>query len=234
MKLDKILEYQVIDKEIHKAEVALNKSDVSRKAQEYKKSFMQAQQELINMDKETADTFREIERIETLLAGYISEKRTDLSYDNLTVIKQVDNLTSTLVSYQEQIIALEKDGQKAFRKLKDLTTQANRKYAQATGIRAELLKVNAELVDKQKEIKVQFSKEFDTLNALKAEISEEVFTKYTELRKKRRLPAFVPVSSGALNCNGCGMELSNAATDKLGKQGDIAECPNCGRILFVE
>ncbi len=234
MNLDKILEYQKIDSAIYKAEVAFGKSETAQKVQDVKKKFTQAQQELIEIDKKTADTFREIERIETQLSSYIAEQRTDLSYDSLTSLNQVDNLTSTLATYQDQIISLEKEGKRAFSKLKDLTLSANQKYAQATKIKKEVIMANSQYAEKQKELRAQFSKEYEALNEIKKAIPEELFIKYTTLRSQRKMPVFVAVDSGALNCNACGMQLSNIATDKLVNAGDMAECQNCRRILFVK
>lgn len=232
MNLDKILEYQKIDFAIYKEEVALAKSDVAKKVQDYRVKLTQVQNELIKMDKETADAFREIERIEEQLAAYISEKKTDLSYDNLTVLKQVDNLESTLLAYQEQIIGLEKDGQRALRKLKDITTKANQRYADGNKIKAEFLKVHAAYAAKQKELKAKFESEHTTLTELRKDIGEDFLKRYTALRNQRKMPAFAVVSADAKNCEICGMEWSNAVVDRINNGGHLAECPHCRRILF--
>lgn len=234
MNLDKILEYQTIDLVIYKEELALSKSEDAKKAQDCRAKVTQIQNELIKMDKETADAFREIERIEAQLAAHIAEKKTDLSYDNLTVLKQVDNLESTLLHYQEQIIALEREGQRALRKLKDITTKANQRYAEGNKIKGEFVKAHTVYSAKQKELKTKFEAEYTKLAEIKKDINEDIMKRYTALRNQRKMPAFAAIGAEAKNCQICGMEWSNAVVDKLNNSGDMVECPHCRRILFIK
>ena len=69
------------------------------------------------------------------------------------------------------------------------------------------------------------------LQAIKKELDEAMLKKYLELRNAKKMPAFVVYNAG--NCGACGMDIAIEVGRKLNKSGDMAECPHCGRIVFV-
>ena len=72
------------------------------------------------------------------------------------------------------------------------------------------------------------------LKAIAKDVEKEFIDKYIALKKDKKIPAFVKFDSKVHMCSGCNMELSADTLSKLKKQGDWTECPNCGRILFIE
>lgn len=71
------------------------------------------------------------------------------------------------------------------------------------------------------------------LNALKAEIPENIMNAYLALRTAKKMPAFVAYDKTKGVCGRCFMDVPNDTKSKLRNVGDYAECPNCRRILYV-
>ena len=62
------------------------------------------------------------------------------------------------------------------------------------------------------------------LDQLKNGIEPELIKKYYDLRKNRKMPAFVEYADG--NCAGCGMQISIEVGPKLHKKGIMPNAPN--------
>jgi len=70
----------------------------------------------------------------------------------------------------------------------------------------------------------------EKLRVMGESIDPKLFEKYRALRASKKMPACVPIQDG--NCLGCGMNIQIEVEKKLTKEGDWAECPNCGRIVY--
>jgi predicted nucleic acid-binding Zn-ribbon protein len=68
---------------------------------------------------------------------------------------------------------------------------------------------------------------------LKAELPADVLETYKTVKDGKKLPVFVKMVNKG-QCLGCGMDLPVGMTSKLKNPGDYSECPNCGRIVYID
>ncbi len=69
------------------------------------------------------------------------------------------------------------------------------------------------------------------MSALESKIEQKLLQRYGNIKKNRPNP-LAPVRNS--RCSGCNMELPSVALKQVIESGNLLECENCGRLLFVE
>lgn len=230
MGLTKILEYQDIDFPIYKAVLVVIKSSVATSIAQISQQITAAKDALIKLDSEAAKQFAEIDRLSAKLNELLAENRMDFSFNSVTTISQVDNIEKVIADYEKEIGNLEGNIEKCFRRLAEISAEATKQMQIGSVAVASRGKKREELAQLSQEVYSKFGEEIKKLNELRKDIDPAYMAKYTELRKQRKMPAFVPYEGG--NCSGCGMNVEVELKVKLKNSGDVAECPNCRRILY--
>ena len=234
MKIDKILEYQKRDKEGMSLESEDEKSEERQKLA-VAKSRLEGATEMTGKLKADASD---------LLAGYGAMKdkidalkdeldEFDGILDDVQDANEADHYLKMVAAIADKINALEKEANGAAVKIDQVNDSYKKTWEQ--GVKATDVYKNAKaeydnlvrnFQPRVVEIKAQ-------LNALKAEIPQNVMNAYLNLRGAKRMPAFVKYDSKNCLCGRCMMEVDNDTKSKLRNVGDYAECPNCRRILYV-
>lgn len=234
MNIDKILEYQKIDQDLISLENEVVKS-TQRQNLAVAKSRLESATETIGKLKNDAAE---------LLAGYNSMKEKidalkaeldefDGILEDVQDATEADHYLKMVANIAEKINALEKEANSTsvkidqvndnYKKTWDVGVKASDAYKAAkTEYDAFMKNLQPQVV----QIKAQ-------LNDLKGAIPEKLMNAYASLRTAKKMPAFVPYDSEHEICSRCRMEVDNNTKSKLRNVGDVAECPNCRRILFV-
>ncbi len=89
-------------------------------------------------------------------------------------------------------------------------------------VKAALEVVKAEIVKEGKPINEQ-------LLAMRAGLDQRTLQSYLNVRKIKGQPVLVEMLGG--NCSRCGMDIHIEMQDL--KPGEAAECPNCGRLIYI-
>lgn len=234
MKFDKILQYQKIDQELMALENEVAKSDERQKLAVAKSRLEGATDMIGKLKGEASD----------LLAGYAAMKEKidalkaeldefDGILEDVQDANEADHYLKMVSSIAEKINALEKEANSAAAKIDQVNDSYKKTWDQgvkATDVyksaKAEYDNLVRKFQPRVVEIKTQ-------LNALKAEIPENVMNAYLALRAAKKMPAFVAYDRNSGVCGRCFMDVPNDTKSKLRKEGDYAECPNCRRILYV-
>jgi uncharacterized protein len=69
------------------------------------------------------------------------------------------------------------------------------------------------------------------LSALEGQLTPKLMQRYTNIKKTRANP-LAPVRNS--RCTGCNMELPSVTLKQVVESGNLMECENCGRLLFLE
>ena len=133
----------------------------------------------------------------------------------------VQKVTDALTRYEHELQKMRKDAESRDRQQKE--------------IRVRAAKTKMEYDALKKDYEVEFKRDSEQLNKLKAEVDTasqtvdaELLAKYKEIRQH-----ITPPMSKLVNgqCSGCFMALPSATLSRM-KGDDIVICDNCGRILF--
>lgn len=231
MELTNMLRYQKIDIGVYKLEKEFNQCKEREILLHCKKSFDAKKETLTKLSKELDATLALISQ----LSEKVKELLTESSWENF----DIDSYTEEEVlvedakkfgSYEEKLNEIMTELTKALKReeeialenkrLNEAMEELNNKYKIAS---AQLEKKRTEMVEKIKPTLVQ-------LKAIMPEIDKDIYAKYMELRKSKKMPALVLYNEGC--CGGCGMNIEIEVAKKLINSGDIAECPHCARMVY--
>lgn len=229
MDIEKILEYQALDQVIYKAEMEYANSEENKKYNALRVRAKACSEQLIKLDHETADIFKELERKEAALADFNAElKARPAAPKNL---EQAGKCDEALKKLEEGLSALDKECARLFRRLEEISRESQQLYSQFRKLRAEIDAANAARNEKRKQILSGIAEYGYKLNELKNTLNPADLELYQKVRmSKVKLPIVVEFKDG--NCRGCGMHIETELHGKLVNAGDIAECPHCRRILY--
>lgn len=233
MNIAAMLEYQASDQIIYKAEQAFANSPENRRYAAVQNKIAEIRQAVIKMDKDAVDARREIEKREAQCAEITSELTAGLDFgyeDDLTAVKKHEDV---LQEYESTVDRIEKDVNKFLRRLEEIEREVKQASQQLKKCTIDFEQSKAELAKKRTEMQNQLKDEVLKRREIQQKLNREELDLYKKVRKENiRLPILVEYSDGL--CRGCGMHVENDLHGKLKESGDIAECPNCRRILYLK
>ena len=137
MNIEKILEYQALDQVIYKAEVEYANSDENKKYNFLRNRARACSDQLIKLDHETADIFKELDRKEAALADFNSEiKARPAAPKNL---EQAGKSDDALKKLEEGLASLERECNRLFKRLEEIARESQQYYSQFVKLRGETL-----------------------------------------------------------------------------------------------
>lgn len=231
MNLQQILQYQKIDMQVYKIEKEYLQMKERENVLRLKNSFIQKNGDLKQLDANLTEALKTLEEVSVKIDAIVAEKLLKVNLDNMQDEQTFNEMFKEITRYDEEITALTKEAEKAIKVINDINYDNKRTNEEMNQINKEYLANEASKKKKEAELAQQLSPLMQQLEALKGEAFDAAtFAKYSELRKARRMPVFVPYLDG--NCGACGMDVKIEVDKKLIEVGDVVECPHCGRIIF--
>ena len=233
MELKKILEYQQKDMKVFKIEKDYLQMKEIENMKRIVKTYAAKSNELKQLEDSLNQALSDLSALSAKIDEIVSEKLMKINMDDLTDDRAFGDMYKLISQYDEEINALNKAVDKALKTISDIGYDNKRLNEEIIALNKEYA-VN-EAIKKKKEAEMA-----DMLKPLSVELAKmrpeafdaDTFAKYSALRKAKTMPAVVPYMNG--NCGACGIDIRIEVKDKLVAPGDIAECPNCGRILYIE
>lgn len=211
---DARVRYNQLNKQlkIHQATIKKLTDDLEAASASVQKMNRQYQQVLKRLELETSefDTLREDEET---TAEEVTEFRHDIEKLNRESVALEKELSQALSNLEKQISEYQKTRQAAVRDKKE--------YDQVKEI----------CIKEREETQKQLNFFDAQMTELEKKIDPRQMTRYKRARQHHGTP-LVPVKGG--KCSGCNMALPTLALSRLSGQNQIAECENCGRLLYLE
>lgn len=225
-----MLEYQKLDLVIYKADKDYVNSDENKKYVKLRAVISELWEGLFRLDKESADIYSDIERLKGDLENYIKKSKAT-SFPNAKTLDQLDKIEDSVDSLEKELDSIEKGLKRAFARLQDISKETFDLTQKIAKYKKELKIVEAMRNAKRQEIINSISEEGKKFSDMKSTLDPDDLNVYNKARQaKVKMPILVPYNDG--NCGGCGMEIESEVDSKLQEYGDIAECPNCRRLVF--
>lgn len=231
MNLEKILEYQRIDKQIYAMEVELKNTEAA-------KNYAKAMGLRKACTDDLMKSLRDSEEIAILVDRYrqtyqkINDEMNGLDdvLDSFEELKEIDKYEKKIAQYQKELLNVEHELTKLTKRMDDCIKISKDSFAKVAkcddiikNAKNEMQKIKQGM---QEKVNVLMRK----LNDLKLDIPKEIIDKYNAIRKNK-MPVLVPCSDKFTACQGCGMDIPNNLSSMLAKN-EIVECPNCGRLIY--
>lgn len=230
MKVEKILEYQNLDREMFNIEKQLRENENKRKVNELYENMKNAQTRSYKLEEKASTILAELEKVkkqykvqEDKMKEFLSKTLDALTKEEVQKMSQLKDrlnqniqiLEKNLASLAESMNAVLSEFNKAV-KLINTSKEEYAKYKQA---------YDADV----KAIDVEKAKVAEKLKGLSVDIDAKFLEAYTKRRKENIFPVFVPLKGNS--CGGCHMELPFANLTKLNEEG-VLPCEHCRRIIY--
>lgn len=234
MKFDAILDYQRIDADLLALEGEVAKSK-ERAALASAKSRLEAATE--NIGKLSAQASEILAAYDIMKARIDALKKKLDEFDGIIEgigdTGEADYYLKSVSSISDEIAALEKEASRDTVRIDEINKEYKSTWEQGIDATSAFKSARAEYEAFRGERQPRFNQLNAQLEKLKKEIPEKYLSVYANLRAARKLPAFVEFDPAKGICGRCFMELANDTRSKLKNPGDIAECPHCGRVLYI-
>lgn len=231
MELAKMIQYQKIDMDLYRLEKEYSQSKEIERVYRCKKMFDEKKEALVKLAKELDDSFAQIAKFdEKITASTAADDIAKIAPETATDETALSDLDKEFSVLEEEITSLSRDVNRILKKINEIGFDNKRINDEMAAINNDYKATNAALEKKKADMLEKAKPIAAKLKALLPELDEGAFNKYKELRKAKKMPAFVVYHEG--NCGGCGMDISIEVGKKLVKGGDLAECPHCGRVVY--
>ena len=237
-KLKALWDYQTAEIKLEEYENVLKNTETRKKLVQHQKYLQAKQQAIKNVENETAINQNRIVEVTAqidVLAAKMTQKNQELSemdefdLEDLFIedvresIKESENIKNALEQNKRKIVEIRKKLEKAGDEI--MQTLRN-----MSAVKKEF--------DRLKELhNEEIEKGSDEINRLKVElelaagkVDPELMEKYKKIKQRRPNPV------ARLNndrCGGCNMQLPSSVIGTLKASGNIVECDNCGRIIYI-
>lgn len=231
MSVEKILEYQKIDFNIYKKEKDFAQSTEMKRMLLCKEEVKNKRDSLDALVSELDKCYALLDNLERRLNEEdVNRTSFETDFSDYTDIKEFDKYEKNFSKYEETVSAIIKDIQKTIKRIGEINESNKKINDQISRLVVEFNNAKMQTEEKRKILlgeAIPFAKK---LKELESSIDENLLSKYKELRKKKKMPAFVPYSDG--NCMGCGIGIEVEVGKSMVNPYDCAECPHCGRIVY--
>ncbi len=230
--IEQLLKYQQVDAGLRKIEVELSGSEARKKAVSAKK-FLESVDETVNkLDVKAAEL------------AHIYE---NLQNESKVLLGQREEFTGALEHAEDEnaLNYLAKKADELYVKVKNLSQEAARVaetmqavYKEYASVRANIKTAQTQYAENGKiynDLKASKQDERNKIEGELKELEKAVEPSLMERYKAKRANKIFPIIYEANGdfCGACNMELPKSTLSRL-KNGEVIECDNCGRLLYLK
>ena len=231
MDIEKILEYQKLDFAIYKANKEFINSNENKRAVALRKMKSDLTDSFGKLDKEAGEDFVDVNKAIAQFEAF-NAKLKSATISGAKTIEQAEKIDETIGALIAELSAIQKDLQKAFRRLQEINSKEAVELKQKfTKVVSELKNAEVERANVRSKILESINAEGQAIRKMQDELNPDDLKLYNRVKSTNiRMPYVVEYQDGS--CMGCGIEIKTEVDSKLQNPGDIAECPNCRRIVY--
>jgi predicted nucleic acid-binding Zn-ribbon protein len=141
------------------------------------------------------------------------------------VEKEIENLKKQINNLEDEILNLMIQSEEIDSKKKDVTLELQK-------LREEFENKKKILEEEINSLKEEIMNLANDISEKRSKIPEQELIEFDNLLKSKNGRAIARVINKEI-CEGCRLSIPKAVLEKV-KKGDIVNCPNCGRILWLE
>lgn len=234
--IEKLMEYQEVDKELKALEDGLKGSEefkkyvVARKflktVNETKAQIEDKAKALVSLSEQLKASFAALAEEQSAFDG--AEEANDLSAVSY-LKKKAQELSKRFAALESEISKLDAD-------ISELTLQYKKlvKNTNAMKEQHDEYKVKYEGLQKEKEGEKQAIEK--RLAEIARSVPKEYMERYLEKRKDNKFPICYELEinpKGSVHCSACGTEFSSLQLSNL-KQDGFIECEHCRKLIFLK
>ena len=226
--MDKILQYQKLDMELHKLIRATENCEEKAVMNKMIASVKDAQNKSMSIEngaKKVVDDYKELRAKYDENSRKVQALTSNSNYDSIdykNTYAQINALSSELFMIERNlniVINKAKELLKSFEITKNNVLKARSKHKESKDRYEALLASYQPKIDNAKK----------DMKSLEKEVAPALLEKYRAIKNDKVFPVFVSID-GKL-CGGCRMEVASGKLNKLSTDKFIT-CEHCGRVIY--
>ena len=238
--IEQLLKYQEVDAGLRKIETELAGSEARKKAVSAKKYLESVDDTVSKLDvkaAELAHIYEKMQEDSKMLSERCRHIHADLAEEFVGALEHAED--------ENALNYLSKKADELYNKVKNLSQEATKVadamqavYKEYAGIRANIKTAQAQYTENVNiygELKAskqdERSKIESELKELEKNVEPALMERYKVKRAAKIFPILYEVNGNV--CGACNMELPKSVLAGL-KNGDVIECDQCGRLLFMK
>ena len=230
--MNKILEYQKLDLELHKLKKS-NVNSVERNNMNKLKGYIvEAHDKGMSLENDANALLEDYKNLKKQYEANAKKVQSLINKEMESIeLDDVDAILSTINSLSSELFLLERNINiiitKIKQSLKDFETTKNNMIK----ARTEYNEIKAQYEKSLKSLEPKIKEIEDKMTSLEEEIDAEVLAKYKSMKGDKIFPVYVSYDNG--HCSGCRVEIPTAKANKLKNEGKII-CEQCHRIIYMK
>ncbi len=230
MKVDMILKYQSLDREMFKIEKGLKDNQNKKMADTLRDNIKNAQERSVKLEENAGKLLNDIEKVKSQIKTQEQKMQEFLNKDIEKMTKgEVEKLASLKDKLNQNLVILEKNLTALAENMNAILADFNKTKKIFNSAKDEYAKRKEAYENDVKSIENQKSEIAGKLKELSKSIDSNIMQVYQKRRNENVFPVLVPLNGNS--CGGCHMELPFANITKLNEEGVIT-CEHCRRIVY--
>jgi hypothetical protein len=230
--MEKLWNYMQEDMKADRIESEIRRSPLRQKLEKTRDFIMEQQKNYKDMEEHIAISLDRKDAIKDALArsseqlNNLQNKFQTISGEDVedvrNLLADVDKLRKTIISYEQEMRRLHKEGNEFEGKARNIRHET-------AVAKQEFDRMKAVYNQESKEKKTELEKQRSTADALLIDLDPQLLAVYNTV-KKHTTPPIARLIGG--QCSGCNTSQPSAALRKIDAGTEIVECETCGRILL--
>ena len=235
MKVEQILEYQKLDKDMFKLEKELRENSNKKRANALHENMKTAQDRSVKLEERAGALLSEIDKVKKQLKIQQDKMNEFMSKDLNSMSKEdVEKLAILKDKLNQNLQILEKNLTSLAENMNAVLADFNKTIKSFNMAKEEFAKCKAEYDKEVKAVEEKKGEIAAKLADLAKNIDSTFMQSYSKKRKENIFPVVVPImeeGKGSYFCGGCRTQLSFASISKLNEDGFV-NCDHCRRIIY--
>ena len=237
MKIEQILEYQKLDREMYKLEKELRENPNKAKANKMHETMKNAQERSVKLEERAGAILVEIDKVKSQIKIQ-QDKMNEFSAKDLSSMskQEIEKMSELKTKLAQNLQILEKNLTALAENVNSVLADFNKTIKTFNLSKEEFAKCKS---DYDNDVKVIEGKKKDIaskLNIIAKEIDSSIMEAYSKRRRENIFPVVVPLmeqGKGSYFCGGCRTQLSIASLNKIDNEG-VVNCDHCRRLIYKQ
>ncbi|MBP3345191.1 MAG: hypothetical protein J6K97_03200 [Clostridia bacterium] len=235
MKVEQILQYQNLDREMFKLEKELRSNPNKQKANSLHENMKSAQERSVKLEEKAGTLLSEIEKVKKQLKIQQDKMNEFMAKDLNSMSKEeLEKLSNLKDKLSQNLVILEKNLTALAENVNAVLADFNRTIKTFNAAKEEFAKCKAAYDQEAKVVEEKKAEISRQLAEIAKQIDSALMDAYSKRRKENIFPVVVQLmeqGKGSYFCGGCHTELPFASINKLSDEG-VATCDHCRRIIY--
>ncbi len=233
--LELLMQYQSIESQIAEIEKELRNSEIRKKLLHARNYLTAAQENLQKMETEAAALSKTYEKTKQHYDETLAElEKMSIHFeaaDEESELDDVEDMQRQAASISTRLSQQEKELRNILKRLGTIDQEIRKMAANIPKARKDYSELKVVYDEQLSEINKRTAPLREQLSEVEAQLSEDLVRRYKRARAVGPNPIVALVGN---RCTGCNMEMPAAVAKKIRDENRLAECENCGRILYIQ